>query len=69
VQCELFDLASPAHIEPVFLPEWTHPHNVTGFEDGQPPLQPAKEKSSLGVLLTHTSCLANNPYTVPPLPE
>lgn len=56
VERGLFDLHSPADIER-HLPEWSKPEVLVGFEDGQPQLQPAKEKITLAQLLTNSSGL------------
>lgn len=40
------------------LPEWSQPEILTAFQDGQPVLQPSKEKITAGRLITHTSGLA-----------
>ena len=62
----LFDLHSPADVERL-LPEWSNLQILTGFEDGRPQLQTAKEKITLARFLTHTSGLTYDFY--PPLSE
>ncbi|KAF2119785.1 beta-lactamase/transpeptidase-like protein [Lophiotrema nucula] len=64
VERGILDLNSPADVERL-LPEWSDPQILTGFEDGQPQLQPAKEKITLGQLLSHTSGLTYDFF--PPL--
>jgi CubicO group peptidase (beta-lactamase class C family) len=58
VERGLFTLDDPADVDRL-LPEWKDSEVLTGFnEDGQPVLQPAKEKITLKQLLTHTSGVA-----------
>ncbi|KAJ4299153.1 hypothetical protein N0V90_004397 [Kalmusia sp. IMI 367209] len=53
----LFGLDSSDDVDRL-LPEWSQAQIVTGFEDGQPVLQNAKEKVTAGRLISHTSGLA-----------
>jgi CubicO group peptidase (beta-lactamase class C family) len=57
VERGLFSLDSSENVDRL-LPEWKEPEILTGFLDGQPQLQRAKEKITLRQLLTHTSGLA-----------
>lgn len=57
VERGLFALDSSADVDRL-LPEWRDSQILTGFQEGKPILQDAKEKITLRMLLTHTSGLA-----------